>query len=132
MSKALQFVVSCLMVMVIMTSPVLSIAPAGKVFGLAQYAAENSVGAKQIIQQAIRDIQALGYPNPDQLPNYEERIEFAVFALQQALDGNFETDNSINNDIVFDLSLKAIKKLDFYAKYPGASDGLSKPGIKYN
>ncbi|GEM_PF-1521491 len=78
-------------------------------------------GAKQIIEKAISDIKELAEPDPDRKPCYGDRIEFAVFALQQALDGNFETDNSVKNAVVFERTYKAMRKLEFYEKHPFAS-----------
>ncbi len=82
-----------------------------------------SVGAKQLLEEAVNDIKDLPMADPDEKPSYGDRIEFAIFALEQALDGNFETDNSIRDEKVFDLTLKGMRKLDFYARYPNAPEG---------
>lgn len=45
-----------------------------------------------------------------------------MIALERALDGNFETDNSVKNAAVFEHTFKAMRKLEFYEKHPFASD----------
>lgn len=82
---------------------------------------ENTQTALEMLIEAISMIGNLSMPDPDEQPLYEDRIEFAVIALEQAVDGNFETENSILSDVVFTNSLKAASKLEYYLNHNKAT-----------
>ncbi|WP_197280056.1 VWA domain-containing protein [Bacillus sp. FJAT-27251] len=85
--------------------------------GLAQKLLQEQA-AKSLIQEAIADLRNLPYPDPDVLPEYDNRVEHAIIALEKAIDGTFEIGNRITSPVVFEESITAIQKLNFYYSDP--------------
>ena len=73
----------------------------------------------------IQDVEQLPLPNPDELPDKDNRLEQIIFHLQIAADGNLEGANPRDSEF-FENLLKAAKKLDFYIKHPKSSDEYKK------
>ena len=76
MKRVLRIATACLVMIALLVSPVAPCFAANNqqnTISSSQLAASQSVqtqGAKQILEQAIKDIQALSNPNPDEKPSY--------------------------------------------------------------
>lgn len=66
--------------------------------------------AKQFMQEAMEQIEA--FPDPQEPQKNHKRVEYALFELQAAVDGNFENNNSIKSSEFFDHSLNSINILE--------------------
>ncbi|MBX9975077.1 hypothetical protein [Cytobacillus firmus] len=72
--------------------------------------------AKQLINEAMEQIEA--FPDPQEVPKNHKRIEYALFELQAAIDGNFETNNAIKSSEFFDHSQNSLKILENHPQTP--------------
>lgn len=78
--------------------------------------------AKRLIEKAILELRNLPYPNSDEIPAYENRIEHAIFALEKSIDGTFEIGNRVNSAVVFEESIQAIEKINFLYTNPNSTE----------
>ncbi len=77
---------------------------------LSETAELSDQSAKQLMQEAMEQFEAL--PEPQDIPQNHKRTEYALFEMQAAVDGNFETNNSIKSSEFFDHSLNSINILE--------------------
>jgi hypothetical protein len=78
--------------------------------------------SKKLLEEAIAELKVLPYPNHDEQPQPNERIELAIIALEEAIDGTFETENTVNSVKVFEKSIMAIDQINLYYNHPHSTD----------
>jgi hypothetical protein len=74
--------------------------------------------SKKLLEEAITELKVLPYPNQDEQPQPNERVELAIIALEEAIDGTFETENTVNSVKVFEKSMAAIDQINLYYNNP--------------